>query len=106
MRDYPAALLAAAVLRLNGDFDRSAALLAQAAPTAWAAVRANEPGNKLYQLTKPLEGENVYKVLEIYVDADAIQAHRDSAHFKELGAALGPFMAGRAELVRLAVELR
>ena len=66
-----------------------------------AAVRANEPGNKLYQLTKPMEGENVYKVLEIYENAEAIEAHRASAHFKELGAALGPFMAGRAEIERL-----
>ena len=31
----------------------------------------------------------------------AIDAHRASTHFKELGAALGPFMAGRPELERL-----
>ncbi len=66
-----------------------------------AAVRANEPGNKLYQLTRPVEGENVYKVLEIYENQEAVEAHRASAHFKELGAALGPFMAGRAEIERL-----
>jgi len=66
-----------------------------------AAVRANEPGNKLYQLTKPVEGENVYKVLEIYENQEAVDAHRASTHFKELGAALGPFMAGRAEIERL-----
>ena len=34
-----------------------------------AAVNANEPGNKLYQLTKPVEGADVYKVLEMYEDA-------------------------------------
>ncbi len=66
------------------------------------AVHANEPGNKLYQLTRSTEA-GVYKVLEIYVDADAVQAHRDSVHFKELGAALGAFMAGRAEVERLEV---
>ncbi|MEI7932644.1 MAG: putative quinol monooxygenase [Alphaproteobacteria bacterium] len=66
-----------------------------------AAVRANEPGNKLYQLTKPVEGENVYKVLEIYENQEAVEAHRASTHFKELGAALGPYMAGRAEIERL-----
>ena len=31
----------------------------------------------------------------------AIAAHRASTHFKELGAALGPFMAGRAEVEML-----
>lgn len=66
-----------------------------------AAVNANEPGNKLYQLTKPVEGADVYKVLEIYEDEAAVEAHRASSHFKELGAALGPFMAGRPEIERL-----
>jgi len=70
------------------------------APLA-AAVAANEPGNSLYRLTRVQAEEGVYKVLEIYADADAIQAHRDSAHFKELGAALGPFMAGRPDIERL-----
>ena len=70
------------------------------APLA-AAVNANEPGNHLYRLTRVREQEGVYKVLEIYADDAAVQAHRDSAHFKELGAALGPFMAGRPEIERL-----
>jgi quinol monooxygenase YgiN len=67
------------------------------APLA-AAVRANEPGNLVYQLTRSRTEPGVYKVLEVYKDEDAIAAHRASAHFKELGAALGPFMAGRAEV--------
>ncbi len=70
------------------------------APLA-AAVNANEPGNHLYRLTRVQDQADVYKVLEIYADADAIQAHRDSVHFKELGAALGPFMAGRPDIERL-----
>jgi quinol monooxygenase YgiN len=65
-----------------------------------AAVNANEAGNRLYQLTRATE-PGVYKVLEIYDDADAVEAHRASDHFKTLGAALGPFMAGRAEVERL-----
>jgi quinol monooxygenase YgiN len=65
-----------------------------------AAVNANEPGNHLYRLTRA-EQADTYKVLEIYDDQAAIDAHRASSHFKELGAALGPFMAGRPELERL-----
>jgi len=63
-----------------------------------AAVRAGEPGNLTYQLTRSRTEPGVYKVLEVYRDEDAIAAHRASAHFKELGAALGPFMAGRPEI--------
>jgi quinol monooxygenase YgiN len=66
-----------------------------------AAVNANEPGNHLYRLTRVQEQADVYKVLEIYEDQAAVEAHRASAHFKELGAALGPFMAGRPEIERL-----
>ncbi len=67
-----------------------------------AAVNADEPGNQLYQLTRTTE-TGTYKVLEIYDDAAAVDAHRASDHFKTLGAALGPFMAGRAEVERLDV---
>jgi quinol monooxygenase YgiN len=67
-----------------------------------AAVNADEPGNQLYRLTRTTE-TGVYKVLEIYDDAAAVEAHRASDHFKTLGAALGPFMAGRAEVERLEV---
>jgi len=37
-------------------------------------------------------------LLYLYKDADAQQAHRDAVHFKELGARLGPYMAGRPEV--------
>ena len=66
-----------------------------------AAVRANEPGNLVYQLTRSRTEDGVYKVLEVYADQDAVDAHRASAHFKELGAALGPSLAGRAEVEML-----
>jgi quinol monooxygenase YgiN len=67
-----------------------------------AAVNADEPGNQLYQLTRTTE-TSVYKVLEIYDNAEAVEAHRAADHFKTLGAALGPFMAGRADVERLDV---
>lgn len=63
-----------------------------------AAVRANEPGNLVYQLTRSRTEPGVYKVLEVYRDVDAQTAHRESTHFKELGAALGPYLAGRPEI--------
>ena len=66
-----------------------------------AAVRANEPGNLVYQLCRTRTEPGVYKVLEVYQDDDAVAAHRASAHFKELGAALGPFMTGRAEVEQM-----
>jgi quinol monooxygenase YgiN len=66
-----------------------------------AAVRANEPGNLVYQLCRSRTEPGVYKVLEVYQDEEAVAAHRGSAHFKELGAALGPYMTGRAEVEQL-----
>ena len=65
------------------------------------AVRANEPGNLVYQLCRSRTEPGVYKVLEVYKDDDAIAAHRGSAHFKELGAVLGPYMTGRAEVEQM-----
>ena len=64
------------------------------------AVNANEPGAKLYQLTRAAEPDT-YKVLEIYENQEAVEAHRAADHFRTLGAALGPFMAGRPEIERL-----
>lgn len=65
-----------------------------------AAVRANEPGNELYTLCK---GDDGYLVMELYADADALAAHGATEHFKKLGAALGPYMAGRPDIQRLEV---
>ncbi|MGH7023044.1 MAG: putative quinol monooxygenase [Caulobacteraceae bacterium] len=66
-----------------------------------AAVRANEPGNVLYQLTKSRAEANTYKVLELYKDEDAAAAHRGADHFREIGREMGPFMAGRPEVEML-----
>ncbi len=64
-------------------------------------VRANEPGNKLYTLTKNEAGE--YFVLEIYDNEAALTAHGQSAHFKAAGPKFAGLMAGRPELQRLTV---
>lgn len=64
------------------------------------AVRANEPGNSFYRLFRTEEA-GVYKVLECYDDATAVEAHRASDHFRTLGAKLGPCLAGAPEIERL-----
>ncbi len=61
-------------------------------------VRANEPGNLLYQLTRSRTEANTYKVLELYRDQESLTAHGGSDHYKELGRKMGPFMAGRPEV--------
>jgi quinol monooxygenase YgiN len=66
-----------------------------------AKVRANEPGNIFYQLTKSRTEADTYKVLELYKDQDAIVAHGGSDYFKELGRKMGAFMAGRPDVEHL-----
>ncbi|MFN3513503.1 MAG: putative quinol monooxygenase [Phenylobacterium sp.] len=61
-------------------------------------VRANEPGNLMYQLTKSRTEPGVYKVLELYKDQDALSAHGQTDYFKAAGAKMGPCMAGRPEI--------
>jgi quinol monooxygenase YgiN len=58
-------------------------------------VRANEPGNVFYQLTKSRAEPDTYKVLELYKDQDAVTAHGATDHYKTLGAKMGAFLAGR-----------
>ena len=64
-------------------------------------VRANEPGNLAYQLTKSRTEPNTYKVLELYNDQAALDAHRASDHFRSLGREMGAYMDGRAEVETL-----
>jgi quinol monooxygenase YgiN len=66
-----------------------------------AKVRANEPGNLLYQLTKSRTEANTYKVLELYKDQDALTQHGATEYFRELGRKMGPCLAGRPEVETL-----
>ena len=63
-----------------------------------AKVRAGEPGNLVYQLTRSRAEPGVYKVLELYKDQESLTAHGATDHFRELGRRLGPCMAGRPEV--------
>lgn len=63
-----------------------------------AAVRANEPGNQLYQVCKSKSDPTVYVVMELYEDEAALKAHGASAHFQAAGPKLGPVMAGPPDI--------
>ena len=61
-------------------------------------VRANEPGNLCYQLTKSRTETGTYKVLELYKDQDALTHHGQTDYFKAAGAKMGPCLAGRPDV--------
>ena len=63
------------------------------------AVRANEPGNKLYTLCKSRKDKGTYVVLEIYENDAALDAHRNSEHFRAAGPKLGAVLAGRPDVL-------
>jgi quinol monooxygenase YgiN len=63
-----------------------------------AKVREKESGNLMYQLTKSRSEPNIYKVLELYKDQDALSHHGQTDYFKELGRKMGPCMAGRPDV--------
>ena len=63
-----------------------------------AAVRANEPGNTVYQFCKSKTEPTTYVVMEIYADQAALEAHGKSDHFRSIGPKMGPSMAGRPDV--------
>lgn len=44
-----------------------------------------EPGNLSYSITQDLDDPLVFLIVEKYEKATDFDAHRDSAHFKEIG---------------------
>lgn len=77
----------------EADFEAAALKLAE-------AVRANEPGNHLYQLCKG-DAPQTYYFLERYENEEALAAHGGAVHMKEFGAVMGQHMAGRPEILML-----
>jgi quinol monooxygenase YgiN len=63
-----------------------------------AAVRANEPGNEFYSLTRSRSNPQVYKVLELYADQAALDAHGSTDYFKAAGPKLAPCLAAAPEV--------
>ena len=66
---------------------------------AMAGVRANEPKNSLYQLVRSRDEPQTYRVMELYTDDAALDAHRDSEHFKALGPKLKGVLAERPVII-------
>ncbi len=65
-----------------------------------AKVNAHEPGCKLYTLCRG-EAPSTYVFVERYVDQAAVEHHRGTDYFKELGRKMGAFIEGRPEIQRL-----
>ena len=84
-----------AVLKIKDDqtaaFEKGFTELAQ-------KVRANEPGNLAYQLTKSRTEPGTYKVLEVYKDEEALKHHGGTDYFKAAGAMFAGALAGRPEI--------
>lgn len=58
-----------------------------------ATVRANEPGNLFYLLTRSRTDGQLYQVLEGYADQEALNAHGQTEYFRAAGAKLGLCLA-------------
>ncbi|MDZ7784672.1 MAG: putative quinol monooxygenase [Halioglobus sp.] len=68
-------------------------------------VRANEPGNVFYALHRSASDPQVYKVMEQYESAEALDAHGKADHFREANKRLAGLVAGAPDLEMLeAVE--
>ena len=63
-----------------------------------AQVRANEPGNQLYQVCKSRADASTYVVMELYADQAALEAHGKSDHFKAAGPKIAPTLGGRPDI--------
>ena len=63
-----------------------------------AQVKANEPGNLMYQLTRSRTEPRTYKVLEMYADQAALEAHGASEHYKAGGRQMRDLVEGRPEV--------
>ncbi|WP_246723837.1 putative quinol monooxygenase [Rhizobium lentis] len=60
-----------------------------------AAVRANEPGSRLYELFKSSTLTDSYTLIEIYDDQVALAAHRTSSHMAANRPLTALFLADR-----------
>jgi quinol monooxygenase YgiN len=75
----------------NAEFEQAFLALAE-------QVRANEPGNIFYILHRSKSDPQVYKVMEQYQDAAALDAHGKSTHFAEANKVLGTLVSAAPEI--------
>jgi quinol monooxygenase YgiN len=71
-----------------------------------AAIKADEPGCPLFHVCRSLERPDDFLLYEHYVDEAALQAHRETPHFKHIiEGRVVPMLARRErELYRLVVS--
>lgn len=63
-----------------GKGDEVAAALQRMAPL----VQAGEPGCTLYHANRSTENPDLFLLYEHYADQSALEAHRETPHFKEI----------------------
>jgi quinol monooxygenase YgiN len=80
----------------DGQRDELAKALEQGLATA-----AGEEGTIMYILHADAADPNLLWFYELYRDEDAREVHRTSDGMKALGPVVGPFVAGRPELIHL-----
>ena len=61
-------------------------------------VRANEPGNIFYALHRSKTEPQVYKVMEQYDSAEALDAHGKAEYFRDANKVLGALVAAPPEI--------
>ena len=61
-------------------------------------VRSQEPGNILFALHRNPAVTGSYLVMEQYADQAALDAHRNSEHYKAIPATFGAYMAGHPDI--------
>jgi quinol monooxygenase YgiN len=61
----------------------------------------SEEGTLTYILNEDAKDDNVAWMYEVYADQESFEAHGKSDAMKALGAAVGPFLGGRPELIFL-----
>jgi quinol monooxygenase YgiN len=59
-------------------------------------VRADEPGNRLYQLVRSREDPTAYVVMELYDSEADLEAHRNAPHMVANRPRMAPLIAERA----------
>lgn len=63
-----------------------------------ALVRANEPGNIFYHLTKKRNEPGVYKMIEMYESEEALRQHEQTDWFRETDKICTPITTGPLEI--------
>ena len=62
------------------------------------AVRANEPGNRLYTLYRSRKDKSTFVVMEVYADEDALKAHGKTDHFRAASPKIGAVLAAPPDI--------